>query len=163
MERLFIDLEKCDSCKKCVIDCAYAFHPSNNGIVSLRELAVFSLLCRKCEEAPCVKSCYHNALKKEDDGIVKRARFLCTACKTCGIACPFGVILPDLLNFFDSRCDYCLKRDKTLCITTCPYGAIEKKYIAEEDIDKGIYFVSDRLAVRYKKWFSDDTILYKKR
>ncbi len=163
MKRLFIDLEKCDKCKKCVVECSYIYHPQNNGITSIRELATFSLLCRKCEEAPCVNACYHNALKKDEEGILHRARFLCTSCKSCSIACPFGTILPDFLEFLDSKCDFCLKRDKIKCIETCPYNAIQIKDIQREDIEKGIFFVSDKLAVHSLKWLKDDTILYKKR
>ncbi len=163
MKRLFIDLEKCDNCKECVVKCSYIFHPQNNGITSIRELATFSVLCRRCEEAPCVSSCYHNALKKDENGILRRARFLCTSCKTCSIACPFGTILPDFLRFLDSKCVLCLSSQKALCIDTCPYSAIEIKDIEEEDIDKGVFFVSDKLAVHSPRWFKDDTILYKKR
>jgi Fe-S-cluster-containing hydrogenase component 2 len=163
MKRLFIDLEKCDQCPECVISCSYLYHPQNNGITPIRELSIFSTICRRCEEAPCINSCYRNALKKDDNGVMRRARFLCTACKTCSMACPFGVILPDLLTFLDSQCDFCVNRKEMLCLGSCPYNALELKEIDKEDIDQGIYFVSDRLAVRYKKWFSDDTILYKKK
>jgi Fe-S-cluster-containing hydrogenase component 2 len=126
-------------------------------------LATFSLICRKCEEAPCVNSCYHNALKKDENKILKRAKFLCTSCKTCTIACPFGVILVDFLQYLDTKCDYCIKRDRKLCIETCPYKAIEIRDIEKESIEENIYFVSSLLAAKHsKKWFADDKILYKK-
>ena len=162
MKRLFIDLDKCNQCKECKVYCDYFYHPQNNGIASLREYATFVLFCRHCEEAPCVNSCYHNALKKDENGILRRARFLCTSCKTCSIACPFGVILVDFLQFLDSKCDFCIGKDKLICIQTCPYKAIEVKDIKEENIKEGIYFVSDKLAVHSKKWLKDDTVLYKK-
>ena len=156
-------MEKCDRCPECTIKCSYFFHPNNNGITSIRELATFAIFCRQCEHAPCVNSCYHKALRKEEDGILRRARFLCTSCKTCSIACPFGVILIDFLQFLDSCCDFCVGRDSISCMKTCPYQAIQVKDIAEEDITQGIYFVSDKLAVHSKKWFKDDTVLYKKK
>lgn len=164
MKKIFIDLEKCDKCEKCVVECSYIYHPQNNGITSVRELATFALVCHRCEEAPCVNSCYHKALKKDDNGVLKRAGMLCTSCKTCSIACPFGVIFPDFLQYFDSKCDYCIGRSKTICIESCPYKAIEIKEIETEDITQGIYLVSEMLAVKHsKKWFLDDKILYKKK
>jgi Fe-S-cluster-containing dehydrogenase component len=103
-------------------------------------------------------------LKKDENGILKRARMLCTSCKTCSIACPFGVIFIDFLQYLDSQCDFCIGRNKAICIDTCPYKAIEIREIDKESIEEGIYFVSDKLAVKHsKKWFLDDKILYKKR
>ncbi len=163
MKRLLLDLEKCSVCQECVVKCSYIFHPQNNGITSLRELATFALICRRCEEAPCVNSCYRNALKKDENGIIRRARFLCTGCKTCSIACPFGTILPDFLVFLDSYCECCLDKDKAVCVESCPYGAVKIVDIEQEDWDKGIYFVSDTFAVHSRRWVKDDAILYKKK
>ncbi|MFH1875364.1 MAG: 4Fe-4S dicluster domain-containing protein [Candidatus Omnitrophota bacterium] len=165
MKKLFLDLEKCDACPECVVKCSYIYHPQNNGIGSIRELATFALICHRCEEAPCVNSCYHKALEKETDGIVRRAKMLCTSCKTCSIACPFGVIFPDFLQYLDSRCDFCIgKKTEPACILTCPYHAIETREIENEDITQGIYLVSDMLAVKHpRKWFLDDKALYIKK
>ena len=163
MDRILIDLEKCDKCPECVAGCSYFYHPQNNGITSIRELATFSVFCRKCEEAPCVNSCYHNALKKDESGILRRARFICTSCKTCSIACPFGVILADFIPFLDSQCDLCTGRGDVKCMQSCPYDAIEVRDLKEESIGQGIFFVSDKLAVHTTKWLKDDTVLYKKK
>jgi Fe-S-cluster-containing hydrogenase component 2 len=163
MKRLLLDLEKCDKCPECVVKCSYIFHPQNNGITSLRELAAFAVVCHRCEEAPCVDSCYHKALKKDNAGVLKRSAMLCTSCKTCSLACPFGVIFTDLLSYLGSTCDYCITKSPQ-CSNTCPLHALEVKEIEKESIEENIYFVSDFLAVKHsKKWHLDDSILFKKR
>jgi len=163
MMRLFVDLEKCSKCKECVVRCSYFYHPQNNGITSLREFATFSLVCRQCQEAPCVNSCYHNALEKQADGILKRHTMLCTSCKSCSIACPFGVIFPEFIPYLDSRCDFCIGKTEELplCVKSCPYQAVEIKEV-EENPEKNIYFVGKSLAVHSRKWLKDDLILKKK-
>ncbi len=157
MKRLFIDLEVCSRCKECSVCCDYFYHPQNSGITSLREYATFALVCRHCEDAPCVNSCYHQALEKQADGILKRYKMRCTSCKSCTIACPFGVIFADFIPYLDSRCDYCVGRsEKTpVCITSCPEKAIEIKAI-EENIEENIYFVGESLAVHSRKWIRED-------
>lgn len=163
MKRLFVDLEICSKCKECKVFCDYFYHPQNNGITNLREYATFVLICRHCEEAPCVNSCYHNALEKEPDGILKRYKMRCTSCKSCSIACPFGVIFPDFIPYLDSQCDYCISITGKLpkCITSCPEKAIEIKEVVE-DLEKNIYFVGDSLAVHSRKWITEDLPVKKK-
>jgi len=163
MKCLLLDLEKCDSCPECVVKCSYIFHPQNNGITSIRELATFAVVCHRCEEAPCVNACYHKALKKDDAGILKRSSMLCTSCKTCSIACPFGVIFTDVLSYLGSKCDYCISKDPG-CVSSCPKQALVVKEIEKESIEENIYLVSDSFAVTHtKKWHLDDSVLFKRR
>jgi carbon-monoxide dehydrogenase iron sulfur subunit len=157
MKRLFIDLEICSQCKECKVVCDYFYHPQNNGITSLREYATFTLICRQCEEAPCVNSCYHDALEKQSDGILKRYKMRCTSCKSCSIACPFGTIFADFIPYLDAKCDYCIGITGKLprCVTSCPEKAIEVKEV-EENIEANIYFVGESLAVHSRKWSKED-------
>ncbi|TRZ96261.1 4Fe-4S ferredoxin [bacterium] len=157
MKRLFIDLEICSRCAECKAVCDYFYHPQNSGVTSLREYATFATLCRHCEEAPCVNSCYHNALERASDGHLKRYNMRCTSCKSCTLACPFGVIFSDFIPYLDSHCDYCAGKTGKLpkCITSCPEKAIEIKE-AEEDLEKNIYFVGDNLAVHTLRWSKED-------
>ena len=67
-KKLYIDLEKCRECETCEVKCSYFYHPYNNGIIYLREIGEFATTCRKCEKAPCVASCPHDALEKQEDG-----------------------------------------------------------------------------------------------
>jgi len=157
MKRLFIDLEICSKCQECKVACSYFYHPQNNGIASLREYATFAILCRHCEEAPCVNSCYHQALERQPDGYLKRYKMRCTSCKSCSITCPFGVIFQDFIGYLDSRCDYCLGLSAKMpgCVSSCPGKAIEIKEV-EENLEQDIYFVGDKLAVHSRKWSRED-------
>lgn len=163
-KRLFIDLEICERCEECKVACAYFYHPQNEGVTSLREYATFATICRHCDEAPCVNSCYHNALERAEDGHLKRYKMRCTSCKSCSIACPFGVIMPDFIPYLDSKCDYCLwSLDKLpLCAVSCPEKAIEVKEV-EEDLEKNIYLIGEHLAVHTRKWSREDVQLSKKK
>jgi Fe-S-cluster-containing dehydrogenase component len=195
MKRLFIDLEKCASCKECAVCCDYFYHPQNNGIASIREYATFATICRHCEEAPCVNSCYHNALERASDGSprgpsrrgfaeagpsrrgfaeagpsrqgfaeageaaghIKRYKMRCTSCKSCSVACPFGIIFQEFIPYLDSRCDFCVGASDRLpgCVSTCPEKAIEIKE-AQESPEQNIYLVGENLAVHTLKWSRED-------
>ena len=123
----------------------------------MREYATFATICRHCEEAPCVDSCYHNALERAGDGHIKRHKMLCTSCKSCSVACPFGIIFQDFIPYLDSACDYCvgLSTELPKCISSCPEKAVEVKDV-EESLEKDIYFVGEHLAVHSRKWSRED-------
>jgi len=163
MKRLFIDLEICSRCTECKVCCDYFYHPQNNGIASLREYATFATICRHCEEAPCVNSCYHNALERVSDGHIKRYKMRCTSCKACSIACPFGIIFQDFIPYLDSKCDYCVDKRDGLpkCVAACPEKAIEIKEV-EENLEQDIYVVGEHLAVHTRKWSKEDIQAKKK-
>ncbi len=158
MKRLFIDLDICSNCPKCVVDCSYFYHPQNNGVSSLREMATFGLVCRQCEISPCVVSCPKEALEKQKDGVLKRYNMRCISCKTCSLACPFGTIYTELLPLMVSSCDYCLGRLKTdvpICVTTCPYHALRYEEI-EEKPSANIFNLNDNLVVKSFKWIKEE-------
>ena len=158
MKRLFIDLDICSTCEECIVACSYFYHQENNGVASVREYATFTTLCRHCEEAPCVNSCYHQALERASDGHLKRYKMRCTSCKSCTIACPFGVILPDVIPYLDAKCDYCVGVTGQLpkCVTSCPEKALELREEVVEDLEKNIFLVGENLAVHTRKWSRED-------
>ena len=67
--KLFIDLDICFSgeCKNCNLQCSYFYHPLNNGINSVAELATYALVCRRCEEPHCVNACPVEALEQQEE------------------------------------------------------------------------------------------------
>ena len=157
-KRLFIDLEACYKCKECTAECDYSHRTDNDGVSCLLERVSKILVCRKCEAAPCVKSCVFDALEKQPDGTLKRYNMRCTGCQSCTMACPFGVIYPQIVPYLTSQCDYCLEQcgegEEPLCVRTCPEGAI--KFIeVEESEEDDVYLVGDHLAVHSIPWRKD--------
>lgn len=158
-ERLFIDLDVCASeqCKECVIKCSYLYHPGNNGIISVAELATYYLVCRRCEEPHCVNACPVEALEqqKDRDNLLIRHNMRCISCKSCSHACPYGAIYPELVPSLIHNCDFCLdrrdKEDEPLCIKTCPYDAL-RLASADIELDENTFLVGDNLIVHSTHW-----------
>ncbi len=156
MKKLLIDLDVCSKCEECGMLCSYLQHPGNNGITSLREFAHFAMVCRRCDDAPCVNSCPWEALEMQPYNMLKRYMMRCTSCKSCSQACPFGVIYPETIPFIISRCDFCLGRlkeeDVPICLQSCTNNGIRYGEF-EENKEEHIYKVSDNLFVKTDyKW-----------
>ena len=158
-KKLFIDLDVCSAgeCKDCKLECSLFYHPGNNGIVSVAELATYVLVCRKCEEPHCVNSCPKDALEqqKEKDKILVRHNMRCISCKSCSHACPYGTIYPELVPFLIHNCDFCLDRrgdkNEPLCIKSCPHGALSLKS-GDSKLDENTFLVGDNIIVHSTHW-----------
>jgi len=171
MKRILIDIEICYKCaaksadksaNKCAAKCSYFYHQSemlkepiiNNGIERFLARAHQFVICRRCEEPFCARTCPNEALFQDENKILQRNAFRCTGCLSCSVGCPFGVIYPELLDYKSSMCDYCAERteDKPpVCTTTCPEGALKFVEI-EEAPDKNIYFYGEHLAIHGFPW-----------
>jgi len=155
--RLFIDLDICTSgeCKECVINCSYFYHPDNNGIISIIELATYALVCRKCEEPHCVNACPVEAIEQQKDKLLIRHNMKCISCKSCSHACPYGTIYPENVPLLIHNCDFCLDRrdqkDKLLCVKSCPYGALSLKK-GDIKLDENTFLVGDNIIVHSIHW-----------
>jgi len=158
-KRLYIDLDVCASgeCENCDLKCSLFYHPGNNGIVSVAELATYALVCRKCEEPHCVNSCPKDALEqqKEKDNMLIRHNLRCVSCKSCSHACPYGTIYPENVPFLVHNCDFCLDRrdenNQPLCVKSCDKGALSLKS-ADIELDENTFLVGDNLIVHSTHW-----------
>lgn len=157
-KRIFIDLDKCDECEKCAVKCDYFYKPSmvDHGVIALREMAAFLLICRRCEEPSCVSACPFEALERQEDGVLKRHNMRCVSCKSCSHACPFGTIYPETVPFYATRCDFCVGSDKQPpCVPSCEKNAIKFAEVEESGKD-GIYVLNNNLAAHASKWDKKD-------
>jgi len=128
--------------------------PNLNGRKTIRELAVFRYTCRRCEDAPCVDACPADALKKDDEGMIKRSTNLCIACKSCVVICPFGTMMTDffehkrsLENYFDLNDPEQIKS----FIERSPEGAVTWVDM-DEDPANNIYQLNERVLVKEVPW-----------
>lgn len=166
MKKVVIELDKCYKCEECKAECSYYYrlrgaldknldgYQENNGVRRLLALASQRIVCRRCEEPFCVNSCPQDALVKREDGMIDHYDMRCTSCKSCSIACPFGTIYPEIIQYKTSQCDFCIDRANgkpPLCVTTCPEKALRYEEI-EEDASKDIYIIKNRLAVHSVRW-----------
>ena len=157
-KRLLLDLNTCDGCEECAVECSYFYRAraTEHGVLTLREQASFALICRRCEDASCVAACRFDALERQTDGVLRRYNLRCVSCKCCAHACPFGTIYPDTVPFYVTNCDTCIgsRSEAPPCALSCVKGAIEYREVDESD--EGVYVLGERLAVRAPKWEKDD-------
>jgi len=138
---IVIDAEACMACLTCQVECSLAHSKSKSldeamgeveprlDVEAVEEIAV-PMVCRHCEDAPCIKICPTKALNRQDlNGPVLFKRELCIGCKFCLVVCPFGAIIPSYDGKSVVKCDMCIERLKEgqepACVASCPMYAIK--------------------------------------
>lgn len=133
-KRVAVDLDYCIECKSCAAACYYGHKLMPAVEYGATSAATVPLICRQCDEAPCMHACPNEAMYKTELGVVRRARLLCVGCGSCVQACPFGVLSPDLAEYQVGKCDLCedlLKENGVpRCVATCTTGAL---HFVEQD------------------------------
>src|SRR5512134_3555228 len=109
MTRIYLHQERCTGCRSCEIACAVQHSKSKTLFGALSESPApqkrlfveeaeghrMPVLCRHCEDAPCVASCITGCLYVDAKGYVRRHKERCIGCWTCIMVCPFGVVTRD--------------------------------------------------------------------
>lgn len=121
--------EECTGCKICELVCASRkFNVNNPKKAAIRVMADESfskftiIICRHCEDPPCVKACLAKARRKVLDGRVIVDEGKCTKCERCYEACTYKAVFfhPEVASAI--LCDLC--DGQPLCVRFCPTKAI---------------------------------------
>jgi Fe-S-cluster-containing hydrogenase component 2 len=123
---------------------------NNNGLKTIRELAIFMFTCRRCEDAPCISVCPADALEKDRDGIITRHTNLCVSCKSCVTICPFGTMMTDFFSHHRNKDLFHDLNDKDSVekfIMLCPAGTV---MLTDEDEapDKNILRLNEKVLIK---------------
>ncbi len=159
MKSILIDMTKyreCypGGCDRIVPEGVLPGSPETEGLKSLRELAAFTLACRRCKDAPCIAVCPQEALKKNDDGFIIRSTNLCVACKSCVVICPFGTMMSDFYEYKRTESLYFNLKDKKereRFIKESPDGTVIETE-EKEDEGKNIYELMPGIMIKDHSW-----------
>ncbi len=139
MKEIFVHLDRCLGCKSCEMACAVQHSASKNlyGAVSekpgpVRRLYVemaeglkVPLVCRHCEDAPCVAVCRTGAMSQDPiTGVVDRDASSCVGCWMCAMICPYGVVGRQAEVRVAVKCDRCKDLEVPACVRACPTGTL---------------------------------------
>ena len=146
MKQIFVHLDKCTGCRTCELACAVEHSQSKSLFAAIFEsprpahrLYVEAalgkpvpILCRHCDDAPCLNACISGAIYRDPQraGVVMQRGDKCIGCWTCIMMCPYGVVGRQ----HDGRriaikCDRCPDRDTPACVASCPTKALEYKEV----------------------------------
>ncbi len=148
-KQLILDTDRCIGCKSCAAACFFG-HTQFPGL--RYETGAGSdaapAICRQCEEAPCVAACPAEAMYVDEAGIVRRSLVRCTGCRSCALACPFGVIDTETTRHEVAKCDLCPDRTpqglQPRCVAVCPSRALKFMEIVEGVRAAGYALMSGR-------------------
>src|SRR5512135_934534 len=138
MKQIYVRPERCMGCRSCEIGCAVQHSkekslfsavlqtppPMKRLFVEATENIRMPVICRHCEDAPCLRSCISGCLYRDEKGLVRRKKERCIGCWTCMMVCPFGVVTRDKEKHIAVKCDRCHKLDVPACVNACPTGAL---------------------------------------
>lgn len=141
-KEIFVRLDRCVGCHSCELACAVEHSESKSLFGAMTETPAprkrlyieeqkVPLLCRHCEDAPCVRVCRTGALLQDElTRLVTQDTDRCIGCWMCVMVCPYGVVGRLQERRVAVKCDRCPDRESPACTAACPTGAL---VFAEEE------------------------------
>jgi carbon-monoxide dehydrogenase iron sulfur subunit len=139
MKEIFVRLDRCMGCRSCEIACAVEHSKAKNLFVAIGERPTprkrlhvenpeglkMPMVCRHCEDAPCVEVCRTGATVKDAiTGIVTKNEERCIGCWMCAMVCPYGMVGRQKEVRIAVKCDLCPDLDVPACVAACPTGTL---------------------------------------
>lgn len=130
---ILVDAASCTGCMGCVEACGKEIAPQHKkwktpvvSRIEVRQVGeVFvPLLCRNCEEAPCMVYCLTGCRARDASGWVVTDYDRCVGCWMCVMSCPFAAITPVYKEKIARKCDGCTHREVAPCVAACSAGAL---------------------------------------
>ena len=151
-KQLVMEPDRCIGCRSCAAAC-YLGHLDTPGLLyeDVAKSSALPMVCRQCLDAPCVAACPRDAMYEDEAGIVRRSPVLCTGCRTCVLACPFGVLDNEIIKGQIGKCDLCADRTRQdpaklpRCVSVCPSGTLRFLELEQELPQKGYVLLSGRV------------------
>jgi len=126
MRLIISDAERCIGCQSCMFACArrqddIGLAETCIGVRSVggMERGFIVVVCRACDDPPCVKVCPTDALKRRANGGVRFNSSKCIGCGHCRDACLIGAIFWDDEINKPMICIHC-----GYCVNYCPHGVL---------------------------------------
>ncbi len=80
------------------------------------------IICRHCDQAPCIASCPAGALQRTAIGGLKVDAAKCCGCGVCAASCPYNALGMHPSKSLPLTCDLC--DGATDCAEACVTGAL---------------------------------------
>jgi len=150
-KRLALRLDYCIGCRACEAACRSRF--KGEARIRYGETATTALLpmaCRHCTDPLCAAACPFEVIRRDEaTGVVFQSSFHCVGCRSCALACPFGVIDTNLRRRISQKCSLCDDRPEgPRCAATCPTGALQ--FVEESELPEKQVGVA--LSARSPNW-----------
>ncbi len=139
---MVIDLDNCVRCYACEVACRQEHDLSvetrsrwcqimtiePRKISGHLHMDFIPVICLHCDDPMCASVCPVAAISKEEDGSVVIDAAVCTGCKLCVYACPYGRMFYNEISATAGHCDLCAGRVlaglEPSCVQHCIGGAL---------------------------------------
>jgi Fe-S-cluster-containing dehydrogenase component len=146
---MLIDLDNCVRCYACEVACrqehgltvetasrwCHVLTIEPRQVSGRLHMDFVPMACFHCDDPLCAAVCPVGAISKKEDGSVAVDENMCTGCKLCVDACPYGLMFFNEVTGYAGHCDLCASRVEAglepACVQHCIGGALQ--FVAQEE------------------------------